>query len=59
MIDREKLTSLIKSHIPNASDNIITEVACDITQDVESIIYSMVRQATSQVKEQLYTKNSM
>jgi len=58
MINREQLITLIKSHIPNASEKVTLSLASDITQDAESIIRSMVRQAVSQVREELYSKNN-
>jgi hypothetical protein len=58
MIDQEKLKEIIKSHIPNAPNNIIENISTDILQDAKSIIYSMVRQSVGQVREDLYSKNS-
>ena len=57
MINREQLITLIKSHIPNASEKVALSLASDITQDAESIIRSMVRQAVSQVREEIYSRN--
>ncbi|MDR3591780.1 MAG: hypothetical protein P4N41_19165 [Negativicutes bacterium] len=58
MINREQLIALIKSHVPNASEKVTSSIANDITQDIESIIHSMVRQAASQTREDLYLKNT-
>lgn len=58
MINREQLIALIKAHVPNASEKVALSLASDITQDVETIIRSMVRQAASQIREDLYLKNT-
>jgi len=57
MIEKEKIQELIKSQLPQAKNETIESIGHDIIRDAESVIYSMIRQAVSQERENLYRKN--
>lgn len=54
MIEREKVTAIIQSHLPRVNAAIIDRIAEDISKDIESIAHSMIRQTVAQQREQLY-----
>lgn len=58
MIEEDKLRTLIKSYLPQAETDTIDNIANNIIRDVEAVIYSMVRQAVNQERENLYRKNA-
>lgn len=58
MISKDKITKLIKSHLPQSDNKVIDDIANNIIQDSEAVIHSMVRQAVSQEKESQYWKNN-
>lgn len=57
MIEKDKIKDLIKSYLPQAENDAVENIAHDIIRDVEPIIHSMVRQAVSQERENLYRKS--
>lgn len=58
MINKKKLYELVKSYLPQTEPAIIDDIANNVIRDAESIIYSMVRQAVNQERENLYKKNN-
>jgi hypothetical protein len=58
MINKDRIIELIKAQLPQVSNEVIETIAANIIQDVEAVIHSMVRQATSQEKENQYWKNN-
>lgn len=58
MIEKDKLRALINSYLPQAEPDTIDNIANSIVRDVEAVIYSMVRQAVNQERENLYRKNA-
>ncbi len=57
MINKDSVIALIRAQIPRADDDVVENIAAEIIQDAEAIIHSMVRQATSQEKENQYWGN--
>lgn len=58
MIQRDKIKEVIKSYLPQAENDTVENIAHDIIRDAEAIVHSMIRQAVSQERENLYRKNS-
>ena len=58
MIEKDKVSELVKTHLPQAEDEIIQRITCDVIRDADAVIRSMVRQAVAQERENLYRKNS-
>ena len=57
MIDKNSIIALIRAQIPQANNDVVESISAEIIQDAEAIIHSMVRQATSQEKENQYWGN--
>jgi len=58
MIERDKLRDLVKSYLPQVDNDVIEHISDDVIRDTEAVIYSMVRQAVAQERENLYKKSS-
>ena len=58
MINKNRVMELVKSQLPQANSEVLENISASVIQDAEAIIHSMVRQATSQEKENQYWKNN-
>ena len=58
MINKNRVMELVKSQLPQANSEVLENISVNVIQDAEAIIHSMVRQATSQEKENQYWKNN-
>jgi hypothetical protein len=54
MINKDKVKEVIKSYLPQEENETIENIAHDLVRNVEIIINSMIRQAVSQEKENLF-----
>lgn len=54
MIERDKVAEMVKSCLPRLDEDVVGRIAEDIARDVETIIYSLIRHAVAQEREQLF-----
>lgn len=58
MVNKNVVTKIIKTYLPQAENAFVENIASDIIQDAENIIRSLIRHAVAQKKEEDWMKRN-